>query len=160
MTMELNQHFSETFSTKSWHDLLVIKHSHNCRNYLTNCILFFERSLFFFLQTATSILCDVLMCDNVICSLLYTLLVFCFPPYPQFTAAKRSPCGLSPGTWFSPHPSIHFCPNDSLPSITVYCLYPLDLVHGITEFTVFSRSSSSCPCEAPVIGKSTITWHT
>uniref|UniRef100_A0A3B4WN19 Mitogen-activated protein kinase 8 interacting protein 1 n=1 Tax=Seriola lalandi dorsalis TaxID=1841481 RepID=A0A3B4WN19_SERLL len=35
------------------------------------------------------------MCDNVICSVLYTLLVFFgvyIPPYPQFTAVKGSPC--------------------------------------------------------------------
>lgn len=112
----------------------------------------------FFLKTATLISC-VLMCDNVICSLLYTLLVFCIPPYPQFTAAKRSPCPAQvvylPALDFLPIPPFIFVLM-TLPSLTVRCLYPLDLIHGMTEFPVFRLSSSSCPCEAPVIGKSTI----
>lgn len=36
-----------------------------------------------------------LLCDSIVCSVLHALLAFfivCTPPYPQFTAAKRSPC--------------------------------------------------------------------
>lgn len=75
-----------------------------------------------------------LMCDNVICSVLYTLLVFssvCLPPYPQFTAAKGSPCPvpvqvvyLSAHNFLLPHPpSIRFLSRWLSPSF--HCPLPL-----------------------------------
>lgn len=96
--------------------------------------------------------CDVwaLMCDNVICSVLYTPLVLsgvCSPSYPQFTAAKGSPCPvqvvyLSALNFLHP-PSLHLFLSPWLPP-SFHC--PLRLCALSSGFDLQSRLHPLTSC--------------
>lgn len=117
-------------------------------------------------------LCHPVMCEpwcvtNVICSVLYTLLVFssvCISAYPQFTAAKGSPCPVQVvyllALNFLLPPSRHsflspWLSQSSHCPLLIFALSSgFDLQsrhHPLTS--VYRLPSLSCPCKGPIIGQ-------
>lgn len=108
-----------------------------------------------------------LMCDNIVCFILYTLLVSMVSAslFTHNSLQQRGHPVLS--RWFiSRHlifsslpPSIYFSPDDSLHSLTVLCLYlhfPLgviysrDLILSPPVYHSFRLPSPFRPCKAPI----------